>query len=80
MNWTIVIVGLTFVIFVAIIGVVALLGRGKQLKCPDCNHVFNAPVMEVKSSGLGWALPYMGRVKCPKCGNQRSRRDYSKVE
>ncbi|MCL1976877.1 MAG: zinc-ribbon domain-containing protein [Candidatus Bathyarchaeota archaeon] len=80
MNWTIVIVVLTLSIFVAIIGVVALLNRGKQLKCPDCNQVFNAPVMEEKLSGLGFTFPYTGVVKCPKCGNKRSRRDYKKPE
>jgi len=80
MNLTIVIVASTLVIFVVIIVVGVLLSRGKQLRCPDCDHVFNAPAMEEKLSGLGWALPYTGLVKCPKCGNRRSRRDYNKLD
>ncbi|MCL2359636.1 hypothetical protein [Candidatus Bathycorpusculum sp.] len=80
MDLAIVIAILVFVVLGVIIGVVALLNRGKQLKCPECAHVFNAPVMEQKLSGLGWTFPYMGTVKCPKCGHSRARRDYNKVE
>jgi len=80
MNWIIVISVLPLVVLVVVVVVVALLSRGKQLKCPECEHVFNAPVMEEKISGLGWTLPYMGRVKCPKCDNKRSRRDYNTVK
>ncbi|MDR0461040.1 MAG: hypothetical protein LBH62_06385 [Nitrososphaerota archaeon] len=70
------------VIFAIVVAfaVSALLGRGKQLRCPDCEHVFKAPAMEEKWSGLGLTLPYMGVIKCPKCGNKRSRRDYNKIE
>jgi endogenous inhibitor of DNA gyrase (YacG/DUF329 family) len=80
MDLVIVIVVLTFVILGAVIGVVALLNRGKRLMCPECAHVFNAPVMEQKLMGFGWTFPFMGTVKCPKCGNSRARRDYNKVE
>jgi len=80
MNWIIILSVLPLVILVVVVVVVALLSRSKQLKCPECEHVFNAPIMEEKISGLGWTFPYMGRVKCPKCGNKRSRRDYNKVE
>jgi len=59
--------------------VVALAGRGKQLKSPDCGTVFAAPAMDVKRSGGGWTFPYLGKVKCPKCGESRSRRDYQKA-
>jgi len=65
---------------VAIICVAALLSRGKQLNVQRCNHVFNAPVMDEKLIGYGWNFPYTGKVKCPKCGNKRSRRSYNKVE
>jgi predicted RNA-binding Zn-ribbon protein involved in translation (DUF1610 family) len=65
---------------VAIVGVVFTLAvRGKQLKCPNCGTVFNAPTVDNKISGLGWTFPYTGRVKCPKCGESRSRRDYLKA-
>lgn len=64
---------------VAIVGLVFTLAvRGKQLKCPDCGTVFSAPAVDNKISGLGWTFPYTGRVKYPKCGQSRSRRDYSK--
>ncbi len=68
------------VVIVAILAVaLALAGRGKRLKCPDCGTVFAAPAMDNKRSGLGWTLPYTGTVKCPKCGESRSRRDYQKA-
>jgi predicted RNA-binding Zn-ribbon protein involved in translation (DUF1610 family) len=62
-----------------VVGIVAFAGRGKKLKCPNCGTVFPAPLMDNKFSGLGWTFPYMGRIKCPKCGESRSRRDYQKV-
>ena len=76
-----IIVGILVLAVIVIIPVIGLLlSRGKQLKCPDCEYIFNAPIMEEKWSGLGWTFPYMGVIKCHKCGNKRSRRDYSKVE
>jgi uncharacterized C2H2 Zn-finger protein len=66
---------------IAISAVVILLaGRTKKLKCPDCGTVFNAPSFDNKRFGLGWTLPYLGVVKCPRCGQKRSRRDYQKVK
>jgi predicted Zn finger-like uncharacterized protein len=67
----------------AIIAVIAfvVLGlavRGKMLKCPECGTVFKAPMVDNKRSGLGFTFPYVGVVKCPKCGQSRSRRDYLK--
>jgi uncharacterized C2H2 Zn-finger protein len=67
--------GVIVILFVAL----ALLTRGKELKCPDCGTVFKAPAMDEKRSGLGWTIPYLGYVKCPKCGERRSRSDYQKV-
>ncbi len=69
----------TLVIVVAVV-LVGLAGRNKKLKCPECGTVFSAPAMDNKRSGLGWTLPYMGSVKCPKCGEGRPRRDYRKAE
>ncbi len=66
-------------VVVAIV-LVALSGRGKKLKCPDCGTVFGAPMMDNKRSGMGWTLPHMGAVKCPKCGESRPRRDYQRIE
>ncbi len=65
------------IVVVAVVAV-ALAGRGKMLKCPDCGTVFAAPAVDAKRSGMGWTLPYAGKVKCPKCGESRSRRDYPK--
>jgi uncharacterized C2H2 Zn-finger protein len=80
---------MTATIVLAILGIAAiavitfvLLGlsaRGKKLKCPDCGTVFSAPAVDMKRSGLGWTPAYMGVVKCPKCGQTRPRRDYSKA-
>lgn len=79
-------VALFVVIGLVILGVVAILAaalglasRGKKLVCPECGTVFAAPAMDQKYSGLGWTLPYTGRVKCPKCGELRSRRDYQRA-
>lgn len=66
------------IVVVAIV-LVVLAGRGKRLKCPDCGTVFSPPAMDNKRSGLGWTIPYAGTVKCPKCGQSRSRRDYQKA-
>ena len=66
------------IIVVALV-LVSLAGRGRQLKCPDCGTVFAAPAVDNKRSGLGWTFPYTGFVKCPKCGESRSRRDYQKA-
>lgn len=72
------------VIIVIVIAVpvvaVALLNRGKRLKCPDCGHVFKAPLMDEKVLGIGWTFPYFGRIGCPHCRAAHSRRDYTKVE
>jgi uncharacterized C2H2 Zn-finger protein len=67
---------LVLIVFAAV--VVMLAGRGKMLKCPDCGNVFAPPYMDLKRSGVGWTLPRMGVVKCPKCGQARARRDYIK--
>ncbi len=67
------------VILVVAVVLLSIAGRRRQLKCPDCGTVFAAPAMDVKRSGLGWTLPFMGNVKCPKCGQSRSRRDYQKA-
>jgi ssDNA-binding Zn-finger/Zn-ribbon topoisomerase 1 len=80
MNLGILIAIVTILVLVLIVVIAVLLNRGKHLKCPDCEHIFNAPVMEEKISGLGWTFPYAGRIKCPKCGKSRSRRDYDKPE
>jgi DNA-directed RNA polymerase subunit RPC12/RpoP len=60
--------------------IVALLNRGKKLKCPDCGHVFKAPFMDEKSFGIGWTFPYVGRIKCSRCGASHSRKTFSKVQ
>jgi predicted RNA-binding Zn-ribbon protein involved in translation (DUF1610 family) len=69
---------LVLIVFSAV--VILLAGRTRKLKCPACGTVFNAPAMDNKRSGLGWTLPYLGVVKCPQCGQKRSRRDYQKVK
>jgi uncharacterized C2H2 Zn-finger protein len=69
----------SLVIVIVALLAVALAGRGRRLKCPDCGTVFAAPAMDTKRTGMGWTFPYMGRVKCPKCGESRSRRDYQKT-
>jgi uncharacterized C2H2 Zn-finger protein len=66
-------------IIVVVIGVLSLMTRGKMLKCPNCGTVFASPAMDQKRYGVGWTLPYMGSVKCPKCGESRPRRDYQKA-
>jgi predicted RNA-binding Zn-ribbon protein involved in translation (DUF1610 family) len=64
------------VVLVALFLGLALLVRGKWLKCPDCGEVFKAPMVDQRFSGVGLNPPYLGRVKCPKCGQMRSRRSY----
>jgi uncharacterized C2H2 Zn-finger protein len=66
------------VVIVVIVGILVLMTRGRMLKCPDCGSVFTAPAMDRKRSGMGFTLPFMGSVKCPKCGESRPRRDYQK--
>lgn len=65
-------------VLVVSIVVAALLNRGKQLKCPKCGQVFKSPLMDDKLIA-GWTLPYMGTVKCPRCGAELSRQEYGKV-
>ena len=67
------------VVVVILFLVLALLTRGKWLKCPDCGQVFKAPMVDQRRTGIGVNPPYLGRVKCPKCGQMRSRRDYQSV-
>jgi len=67
------------VVLVVLFLVLALLTRGKWLKCPDCGQVFKAPMVDQRRTGIGVNPPYLGRVKCPKCGQMRSRRDYQSV-
>jgi hypothetical protein len=74
------VVAIPLVVIAILILVPALLVRGKRLKCPDCDEEFSAPLMDTRYAGIGWSPPYMGRVKCPKCGQMRSRRDYISVK
>ncbi|MDR0797615.1 MAG: hypothetical protein LBE70_02695 [Nitrososphaerota archaeon] len=71
-------IAVIIVLITSMVGV--LMNRGKQLKCPDCNHVCPPPALDQKYIGLGWSFPYMGAVICPNCGNKRLRRNYNKVE
>lgn len=66
-------------VLVVIVVAAALLNRGKQLKCPKCGQVFKSPMMDDKTLGAGWTLPYLGTVRCPHCGAELSRREYDKV-
>jgi len=66
-------------ILVVLYLVLPLLARGKWLKCPQCGEVFKAPMVDQRRTGIGVNPPYLGRVKCPKCGQMRSRRDYQSV-
>ena len=59
--------------FVLVFFVPVLYARGRWLKCPACGETFKAPVMDVRTHGVGVSPPYFGRVICPKC-NQASRR------
>ena len=68
------------VVLVLVFLVPVLLNRGKWLKCPDCGEVFKAPAMDQRYTGIGLSPPGLGRVKCPKCGELRSRRDYQKAQ
>jgi uncharacterized C2H2 Zn-finger protein len=69
---------LLLIVFAA--AVIMLAGRKKMLRCPECGNVFAAPAFDNRRSGLGWTLPYLGQLKCPKCGQSRGRRDYKTVK
>ena len=74
-------IGITAILIVAVAALlISLRGRGKLLKCPDCGMVFAAPAFDDKISGLGKTFAGTGRLKCPKCGISRSRRDYLKAD
>ncbi|MGH9918802.1 MAG: hypothetical protein ACRD6W_08050 [Nitrososphaerales archaeon] len=60
--------------------IIMLAGRTKMLKCPECGSVFAAPAFDNRRSGSGWTLPYLGKLRCPKCGQSRGRRDYQTVK
>ena len=64
---------------IVVVDVLAVALAGKSLKCPNCGTSFGAPAMDAKRSGIGWTFPYLGKVKCPKCGETRSRRSYQKA-
>jgi uncharacterized C2H2 Zn-finger protein len=67
------------IVLVVVIVAAALVNCGKQLQCPRCGQVFKSPLMDDKMLGAGWTLPYLGTVKCPHCGVELSRREYSKI-
>lgn len=48
----------------------------KFLVCPNCGKIFKSPVMDLKFIGLGWTVPGLGVVKCPECGEKKSRKHY----
>ncbi|MDA4114929.1 MAG: hypothetical protein OK442_00065 [Thaumarchaeota archaeon] len=68
-------------ILIVLAGIMIMLaGRKKMLKCPECGNVFAAPAFDSKRSGSGWTLPYLGQLKCSKCGQSRGRRDYKTLK
>lgn len=69
---------LILIVFAAVM--IMLAGRKKMLECPECGNVFAAPALDNKRSGSGRTLPYLGQLKCPKCGRSRGRRDYKTVK
>ncbi|MEM0121517.1 MAG: hypothetical protein QW688_08785 [Thermoprotei archaeon] len=79
-TFTVVYLIVVLVLVVVFLGSSYILSRGRRLKCPECGNVFRAPMFDEKISGLGLTFPYMGRVKCPKCGVKRGRRDYLAVK
>ena len=68
------------IVFVLVAVMIMLAGRTRMLKCPECGNVFAAPSLDTRRSGSGWTLPYLGKVKCPKCGQSRGRREYQTVK
>jgi predicted RNA-binding Zn-ribbon protein involved in translation (DUF1610 family) len=70
---------LPLVAFALVAVLIMLAGRTKMLRCPECGNAFAAPTLDNKSSGSGRTLPYLGKVKCPKCGQSRGRRGYQTV-
>jgi uncharacterized C2H2 Zn-finger protein len=67
-------------VVIVLVAVVLVFAGRRKLRCPNCGNVFSAPSMDNKNSGLGLTLPFMGKVKCPKCGESRPRRDYQKPD
>ena len=66
--------------FALVAVMIMLAGRAKMLRCPECGNIFAAPALDNKSSGSGSTLPYLGKVKCPKCGQSRGRRGFKTVK
>ena len=48
----------------------------KMLKCPKCGYVFKAPLLDRKITGLGWTLPHLGVISCPKCKYTAPRKEF----
>lgn len=47
-----------------------------DLVCPKCGEIFKAPLMEKKRTGLGFTLPGLGRVSCPKRSYEGLHREF----
>lgn len=47
----------------------------KYLECPDCHYVFKSPKVDLKYT-IGYTIPGLGLVECPKCKTKARRKNY----
>ncbi|MDG6923768.1 MAG: hypothetical protein JRN67_10805 [Nitrososphaerota archaeon] len=67
-------------VFVAVMLLSGMRGRGRLIECPECGATFKRPAFAQKNSGLGFTFSDIGSFACPKCRHRGSTSSFSYVD
>ncbi|MHB1908763.1 MAG: hypothetical protein ACYCQJ_07800 [Nitrososphaerales archaeon] len=74
------IIPVAMVIIILAVFALGARGRGKPIKCPECDAVFKKPAFVEKKGGIGFSLPGIGDYTCPKCGYRGNTSNFVSAE
>jgi hypothetical protein len=73
-------IGLGTIIVILGLLLVGLRGRGRLIRCPECDAAFKRPAFAEKSSGIGFSIGGLGSYTCPNCKYRASTNSFAYVE